>query len=153
MFAEVARARGVLSALDAWRAREQPGRTYVITRSVSSWLLGTDSCVLHHFLFLSPGVLVPATAARAVCWMSQLWDWCVDQDHGKDDVTGETLVRRDDDQPEVSYISSVPQLEIHACISEPHPVCHGYLSHSNGCLILLLSCSLELVVDERPGQA
>lgn len=25
------------------------------------------------------------------------------QEHGKDDVTGETLVRRDDDQPEVSY--------------------------------------------------
>lgn len=89
----------------------------------SPWLLNTDSVFVPWFsLFLSPGVLALAWSGSAprrhalVCWVLQLRNWCVDQEHGKDDVTGETLVRRDDDQPEVSWLCLHLKVQATPCL-------------------------------------
>lgn len=100
------------------------------------FLLNTVSCVPRFSLFLPFGracscvVWVGSTAVRALCFMSQLPNWCACQERGKDDVTGEALVRRDDDQPEVSGLLSLYLGIDAASFTEGVQVDGGYMTRT-----------------------
>lgn len=69
------------------------------------------------------------------------------QEHGKDDVTGQTLVRRDDDQPEVSYDSYIWTFQSRAYVGKLyfHVAAASVCSEGNEFIALVIS-SFELHV-------